>query len=93
MACSHPPIPEKPGNRDNWIERQGGMPEPIECLARALYHGSGRASGNRSKAYEMALGIARDWAAGRRGVSKQKQAKYAAAIAKWDAMRARERNN
>lgn len=90
MPCSHPPIPHSPGGNRNWIERipGGRIPEEIDCVARALYHGNGRASGDKQKAYEMAVGIAEDWAAGRRSISKEKQAKYVAAVAKWQALRA-----
>lgn len=72
----------------NWIEQEGGLPEPIDCLARALFHTSSPATGNKSKAYEMAVGIAEDFASGRRNISKAKQAKYIAAVARWNAMRA-----
>jgi hypothetical protein len=87
MPCSHPPIPRSPGK--NWIERipGGQIPEEIDCVARALYHGNTEAKGQKQKAYHMAVGIAQDWAAGRRGISKEKQAKYAAAIVKWEALK------
>lgn len=87
-VCHHPPIPKSPGK--NWIERipGGHIPKEIECVARALYHSPGRASGDKSKAYQMAVGVAEDWAAGRRKISKEKQAKYVAAVAKWQALRA-----
>lgn len=89
MACNHPPIPHSPTGRMNWISQEGGLPEPIDCLARALYWDStSPASKDRDKAYQMAVGIAEDFAAGRRNISKPKQAKYIAAVARWNAMRA-----
>jgi hypothetical protein len=42
-----------------------------------------------SKAVRMAVGIVEDWAAGRRGVTAKTQAKAAAAVASWNAKRAR----
>lgn len=89
MACQHPPIPHSTTGRQNWVSQEGGLPEPIDCLARALYWSSGTpTSKDRDKAYEMAVGVAEDFAAGRRKISKEKQAKYVAAIAQWNAMRA-----
>lgn len=88
MACQHPPIPKKPGM--NWIERiQGHVPEEIDCVARALYWGSGVAAGDEQRAYHMAFGIAEDWVNGSKPISPEKKAKYVAAIAEWKALIAR----
>lgn len=88
MACNHPPIPKSPGK--NWIERipGGHIPEEIECVARALYWGP-TAKGDKQKAYRMAVGIAEDWAAGKRTKDPKTIAKYQAAVAKWNALRAK----
>lgn len=82
MACKHPPLPNKPGT--NWVEKRGGLPEMIDCVARALHHERGKTV---SKAIEMAVGIVKDWAAGRRGAKPKTQAKAAAAIARWEKMK------
>jgi hypothetical protein len=85
-ACKHPPLPNKPGT--NWVQQQGGLPQMMDCVARALYW-EGSAKGDVSKAVRMAVGIVEDWAAGRRGVTAKTQAKAAAAVASWNAKRAR----
>jgi hypothetical protein len=87
MACKHPPLPEKPGSRDNWVEQHGGLPEMIDCVARALYH-EGKSRGSVSRAVQMAVGIVQDWAAGRRNATPKTRARAAAAVARWNAMRA-----
>jgi len=89
MACNHPPIPRKPGSKGNWITAiHGHIPPEIECVARALYWGP-TAHGDEEKAYRMAVGIAEDWAAGKRTKDPKTIAKYQAAVAKWNALRAR----
>jgi hypothetical protein len=88
MACNHPPLPRKPGT--NWVEEVGGLPEMMDCVARALYW-TGEARGDVSKAVRMAVGIVEDWAAGRRGVTAKTQARAAAAVAEWNAKRAKAR--
>lgn len=86
MACNHPPLPNRPGT--NWVEQAGGLPEMIDCVARAIYH-TGRSQGDVSKAVRMAVGVVEDWAAGRRGVTAKTQAKAATAVAEWNAKRAK----
>lgn len=85
MACQHPPLPNHPGT--NWIEKQGGLPEMIDCVARAIFH-TGRSQGDVSKAVRIAVGKVEDWAAGRGGVTAKTQAKAAVAVARWETMRA-----
>lgn len=87
VVCHHPPIPKSSGT--NWIEKAGGMPKMMECVARALYHGRGVAAGDKSRAYRMAVGIVEDWAAGRRGVKPKTQAEAVAAVAQWNKLRAK----
>lgn len=89
VVCHHPPIPKSSGT--NWIEQAGGMPRMMECVARALYWGRGVAAGDKQRAYKMAVGIVEDWAAGRRGVKPPTQAEAAAAVAEWNAKRAKAR--
>lgn len=88
MACKHPPLPNKPGKK-NWVEEQGGLPEFMDCVARAIYW-----EGNVkdvSRAVRIAIGKVEDWAAGKGNVSPETRAKAVAAVAKWNAMRARAR--
>lgn len=85
MACKHPPLPNKPG-KTNWIEKAGGLPEMIDCVARALHHERGKSVSN---AIQIAVGTVKDWAAGRRGATQKTQMKARAAIARWEAMKAK----
>lgn len=90
LTCHHPPLPEKPGNDDNWIDEQGGLPKYIDCRARAIFW-EGKARGPKaiSKAIKISVGVTRDEAEGRRKVTPRTRALAAAAIQKWDRMRAR----
>lgn len=85
-TCRHPPIPKSPGS--NWVEKAGGLPREIECVARALYWGP-TAHLDKSKAYRMAVGVVRNWAEGKGNVTAPTRARAAAAIARWEAMRAK----
>lgn len=83
-SCNHPPLPNKPG-ATNWVEKRGGLPKEIDCVARALHHGRGKSV---SKAIEMAVGVVRNWAEGKGKVKPDTRARAAAAIARWEAMKA-----
>lgn len=85
MACKHPPLPTKPG-KQNWVDKAGGLPSMIDCVARALHWDGGKPV---SKAIEMAVGIVKDWAEGRRGAKPATVAKAQAAVASWESKRAR----
>lgn len=84
-TCRHPKLPNKPGT--NWVEERGGLPREIDCVARALFWGKSRASGDVSKAVEMAVGIVRNWAEGKGDVTGPTRIRAAAAIARWEAMK------
>jgi hypothetical protein len=84
MACKHPPLPNKPGT--NWVQQQGGLPEMMDCVARAIYW-----DGNIkdvSRAVRIAIGKVEDWAAGKGKVTPETRAKAAAAVAEWNRKRA-----
>lgn len=83
-TCRHPPLPNHP-DKTNWIEKHGGLPREVDCVARALHWGSGKPVG---KAIQMAWGVARNWAEGKGNVKPETRARAAAAVAKLDAMRA-----
>lgn len=90
-GCKHPPLPHKGGG--NWVTQTGGhLPMEIECVARALYWNRG---GTRSvsRAVEMAVGIVRNWAEGKGNVTPTTRVRAAAAIARWEAMRASARTH
>lgn len=67
------------------IEKHGGLPREVDCVARALHWGQGKSVG---KAIQMAWGVARNWARGQGKVSSGTRARSAASVAKLDAMRA-----
>jgi hypothetical protein len=83
-TCRHPPLPNHP-DKTNWIEKYGGLPREVDCVARALHWGSGKSVG---EAIRMAWGVARNWAAGKGNVKPDTRARAAAAVAKLDAMQA-----
>jgi hypothetical protein len=75
----------------NWVARAGGLPEYVRGVAHALLR-KGRAR-SEAQAIGMAIGLMQDWAAGRTPNGKghvhpQVQAAAAAALAKWEAMKA-----
>jgi hypothetical protein len=84
MACKHPPLPNKPGH--NWVEQQGGLPEMMDCVARAIYW-DGKIK-DVSRAVRIAIGKVEDWASGKGKVTPQTRAKAAAAVAEWNKKRA-----
>lgn len=84
MACKHPPLPSKPGT--NWVEKHGGLPEMMDCVARAIYHEGGVK--DVSRAIRIAVGKVEDWASGKGDVTPKTRARAAAAVARWQAMRA-----
>lgn len=86
MACKHPPLPNKPG--DNWVSKQGGLPEMIDCVARAIFH-SGKSKGDVSKAVQLAVGAVENWASGQGNVTPRTRAKAEAAVAEFKAKAAK----
>lgn len=82
-GCS---LAKTPGKKDNWIEAVGGeLPEYICVVARAI----GRGGRSTSNAIEIAIGRIKKWAAGVGNVTAKTQAKAAAAVAQWEALKAR----
>lgn len=75
----------------NWVTSVGGLPPMVRDVAHALIR-SGR---SESEAIQLAVGVIKRWAAGNsnhwhgaKHVTPQTQAKAAAAIAQWEAMKA-----
>lgn len=84
----HPKLGNKPGVT-NWVEKAGGLPGPIDAVARAL-----RAKGwTKSRAIATAVNHVRKVCTtgrafgGRTTVSPQARAKACAAAARWEAMK------
>ena len=73
----------KPGGKQNWVDKAGGLPPFIRAVAHALI----RAGHSQSQAIQLAVGVIRRWAAGGGDVTAKTRAKAAATIARWDAMK------
>jgi uncharacterized protein YdaT len=79
--------------KSNWVQKNGGLPNYICHIARAIT-GNGHSI---NEAIPMAIGTAKRWAAGgstngtatAKRVHPATQAKAAAAVAQWEALRAR----
>jgi hypothetical protein len=79
-GCS---LAEKPGV-NNWVEEQGGLPEYICEVARAVK----RKGMTTSRAIAIAVGQIKNWAHGKGDVNADTRAKAAAALTRWTAMKA-----
>lgn len=78
-GCS---LDEKPGS--NWVQKAGGLPNYVCHLARAIK----KTGKTTSQAIAIALSRIKVWATGK-GVDKDTQAKAAAAVSEWEALRAK----
>lgn len=78
-GCS---LDEKPGS--NWVQDQGGLPEYICEVARAVK----RSGKSTEAAIKIAISRIKVWASGK-GVDKDTQAKAAKALAQWEKMKAK----
>ncbi len=77
-GCS---LDESPGK--NWVEKQGGLPEYICQVARAIK----RSGKSTSQAIAIAVSRIKKWASGV-GVDADTQAKAAKALAEWEKKKA-----
>lgn len=71
--------------KSNWVEKAGGLPEYICEIARAIK----RKGKSTSNAIQIAVGTVQRWARGQGGVDADTRAKAAAALASWEAKRAK----
>lgn len=78
-GCS---LDEKPGS--NWVQDNGGLPDYICRIARAIK----KTGKTTSQAIAIAVSRVKVWASGK-GVDKGTQAKAAAALAEWEKLRAK----
>jgi len=69
----------------NWVEKEGGLPNYICRIARAVMK-SGK---SRSSAIAIAVSRAKKWAAGGDKVNADTRAKAAKAVAEWEALKAK----
>lgn len=83
------PIDETPlsaSKTDNWVARRGGLPPYIRGVARGVAKSHGGAVTSRDIA--IAIAKMKVWAAGGDGVHPAVRAAAAAALARWEAMKA-----
>lgn len=80
-GCS---LDEKPGS--NWVQEEGGLPEYICRIARAVK----KTGKTTSQAIAIAVSRVKKWASGV-GVDKDTQAKAAKAVAEWEKLKGKAR--
>lgn len=80
-GCSLNRSPKK-----NWVEKDGGLPNYICRIARAINRGKGHSV---SSSISIAVSRAKNWAAGGSHVTAATSAKAAAAVAEWEALKAK----
>ena len=76
-------LERKPG-KNNWVEEEGGLPEYICEVARAVHRGGK----DISRSIAIAVGTIKNWAHGKGDVDADTRAKAAKALAQWTAMKA-----
>jgi hypothetical protein len=72
----------------NWVQKAGGLPEYICNIAKDIHEEKGKSIGN---AIQIAVGVVKRWAKGVGNVDAKTRAKAAAAVAEWEAKRAKAR--
>jgi hypothetical protein len=72
------------GTGDNWVNKAGGLPEYM----RAVAHAFRRKGLSESEAIQRAVGVVKNWAEGKGGVTAETRARAAAAVAEWEAKKA-----
>jgi hypothetical protein len=82
LATSSASLDESP--KENWVERGGGLPPYVRKLARAIM----KTGKSKSQAIAIAISRIKKWAAGGDGVDADTKAKAAAALAKWEKLKA-----
>jgi len=94
---SHPSLERAPGKADNWVEKAGGLPPYIERIAKHLHSDKGMTI---SHAIATAVNTVKRWCQGgtvsktsgpekSQGVTPQTKAKACAAVAQWNAKKAK----
>lgn len=82
LATSSASLDESP--KENWVERGGGLPPYVRKLARAIM----KTGKSKSQAIAIAISRIKKWAAGGDDVDADTRAKSAAALAKWEKLKA-----
>ena len=84
-SAVYPDLERVPG-KQNWVDRAGGLPDYIERIAKHLHYEKGM---DISRAIATAVATVKRWAAGGGDVSAATRAKAAAAVAQWEAKKAK----
>lgn len=77
---------ERVPGKQNWVDQTGGLPKYIEKIADSLHRKRGFTI---SRAIATAVSMCKRWARGGENVNADTRAKAAAAIAQWEAKKAR----
>lgn len=85
-SSTMPDLERAPGKADNWIEKAGGLPKYIERIAKHLHYEQGMSIGH---AIAAAVNTVKRWAKGGGNVSASTVAKAQAALAEWEAKKAK----
>lgn len=72
------------GEGHNWVNKVGGLPD----FARAIAHALIRDGHSESEAVQLAIGVLKNWASGKGKVHPSTRARAAAAVARWESMKA-----
>lgn len=82
----HQTLERAPGKNDNWVESAGGLPAYIEHIAQALHERRGMSI---SRSIATAINRVKRWAAGLDNVNPDTRVKAIAALAAWNALKAK----
>lgn len=91
----YPSLERAPGNKDNWVERAGGLPSYIERIAKHLHYEKGMPIG---RSIAVAVNACKRMCAtgdlnfkGKQSVNPKSRAQACKAIAEWNAKRMKAR--
>lgn len=85
LAKASSPEPFSTSKTSNWVARGGGLPAYIQHVAHALVE-KGKSESN---AIQMAIGIVKNWAAGKGNVDATTRAAAAKAVSEWEALKSK----
>lgn len=88
-TADHPPLIDKPG--ENWVSKAGGLPKPIDAIARALVakgFGTSRAVATAVNSVKRTCATGKAFG-GKTTVSPEARAVACKAVAAWEALKAR----
>ena len=84
LTMAHEPLDRSP--KKNWVENAGQLPAYIQHIAKDLNEERGM---TLSRAIATAISMCKKWAAGGKDVHPDTRIKAAAAVAEWEALKAK----